>query len=320
MLKLGIEIMPEMPFDELIETVCAAEEMGYDYCLMTDEGLMHDAYVTLSALALKTTHIKLAPVTNGYTRHPAVTASALTSLNELSNGRAFVTLVAGGSMVLKPMGIKRQVPLTVVSETAEILKLLWSGESVTWQGERFSLDRARISAHPQQLPIWIAARGPKMLALASSRADGVVLMAQSDLPDALKIVQTSSANRMIAPKRVYLDRIAYTPEMLQEAAILYVYTIVDTPPRMLKNLGITVEEVCQIKKTLETDGPEAAACWVTPEMVRKVMVAGTPQECRQILRDLAAEHRLDIFLLDIVSEGLSANLRLMQDVRDMFLG
>ena len=320
MVELGIEIMPEMPVSEVIETVCAAEEMGYAYCLMTDEGLMQDVYATFGALALKTRRIRLCPVTNGYTRHPAITAAAVTTLNELSQGRAFVTLVAGGSMVLQPMGIAREAPLTVLSETMEILRLLWSGEAATWKGEKFRLEGARLTSAAQQLPVWIAARGPKMLELAGREADGVVLMAKSDLGDALEIIEANSRERAQKPKRIYLDRIAYTPEMLEEAAALYTYTIVDTPPRMLKKLGISEEAARRIRETLETQGAQAAAAWVTPEMIKSVQIAGTPEMCKQIVRELIAQHRLDVFLLDIVSGGLNANIRLMEDTRAMILG
>ncbi|MFV2039523.1 MAG: LLM class flavin-dependent oxidoreductase, partial [Acidimicrobiales bacterium] len=107
MLKLGALLIPAMPVEEIVETIVAAEENGLDYCLVADESLMPDAYVTLAAAARETSRIRIGPVTNGYTRHPAVTAAALASLNELSSGRAIVTLVAGGSMALSPLSIKR---------------------------------------------------------------------------------------------------------------------------------------------------------------------------------------------------------------------
>ncbi|NPV74965.1 MAG: LLM class flavin-dependent oxidoreductase [Anaerolineae bacterium] len=313
MIELGIEIMPEMPVAEVVDTIRAAEEIGYSYCLLTDEGLMREVYAVLTAAALRTSRIMISPVTNGYTRHPALTAAGTATLNEISGGRAFVTLVAGGSMVLQPLGIERQSPLQVVKETIQILRSLWSGETITWQGEKYRLDRARLNAPAGQLPIWVAARGSGMLSLAGKEADGVVLMGKSDLPDALSIVEQSSAGRAGQPKRIYLDRIAFTPEMVKEAAALYVYSILDTPARMLNNLGITEEERKIIQSALETQGEAAAAQLITAEMIQKFQVAGEPEECKQILEDLISRHRLDIFLLDIVSGGLDANIRLMQD-------
>ena len=106
-LGLGLQIVPTMPVDELLDTVRLAEELGYDYCMVADEGLMHDVYAVLGAAAQTTSTIRLGVVTNPYTRHPAVTAAGVATINELSGGRAFITLVAGGTMVLEPLGLQR---------------------------------------------------------------------------------------------------------------------------------------------------------------------------------------------------------------------
>jgi 5,10-methylenetetrahydromethanopterin reductase len=105
MIEMGLQIIPTMPVREVIDTIRAVEELGYRYCVVADEGFMPDVYVTLGIAAQETSTIKLGPVTNGYTRHPAVTASAAATLNEVSGGRALMNLVAGGSMVLRPMAI-----------------------------------------------------------------------------------------------------------------------------------------------------------------------------------------------------------------------
>ena len=106
-IALGLQIVPTMGSDELIDIVVLAEELGYSYCMVADEGLMLDVYAVLGAAARATSTIRLGPVTNPYTRHPAATAAAVATIDEMSGGRAFVTLVAGGTMVLHPMGIER---------------------------------------------------------------------------------------------------------------------------------------------------------------------------------------------------------------------
>ena len=142
MLKLGTIVIPVMPADEIVALIVAAEEAGLDYCLVADEGFMPDVYVALGAAALQTSRIHLGPVTNGYTRHPAVTAAAVATVNELSAGRAIATLVAGGSSVLDPMGIKRVEPVATVHDSMEVMQRLWTGEPVTWAGSRHRLTSA----------------------------------------------------------------------------------------------------------------------------------------------------------------------------------
>ena len=51
---VGMQIVPTMPVDELIDTIVVAESLGYGYAMVADEGLMHDVYATLGAAAKAT--------------------------------------------------------------------------------------------------------------------------------------------------------------------------------------------------------------------------------------------------------------------------
>jgi len=313
---LGLQLVPVMPVAELVDTIRAAEQLGYDHCMVADEGLMQDVYVALGAAAGVTDTIRLGVVTNGYTRHPAATAAALATVNELSNGRAFVTLVAGGTMVLHPMGIERKAPLAVVDDTIEVLRALWSGEPVEFQGRRTRLDGAQLSHGPQSIPIWVAARGERILDLAGRKADGLVLMAKADLADA--IVAAGQTDRDLT--LMYLDRLAFTPEMVEEARAHYGYAILDSPPRVVRNLGIDDLTMQQMREAFASGGPEAMAPLVTAEMVGAYQIAGTPAECRSQLHEMIVEHRLDGFFVNVITPGLEANRALLSDVAEIVRG
>jgi 5,10-methylenetetrahydromethanopterin reductase len=321
MTQLGIQIIPTMPVNEVVETAVMAEELGYDFCLLADEGFMPDVYVALGAIALRTQRMKLGPVTNGYTRHPAVTATAIATLDDLSGGRALATLVAGGSMVLNPMGIPREAPLTVMRETVAILRQLWQGEEVSWQGKRYALQHARLhSRHSHDIPLWLAVRGEKMLELAGQEADGVVLVAKSDVGPALAIVEQTATGRGTPCQRIYMDRIAYTPKLLEEASALYAYVLMDSPQRMLDGLGISAAEIAQIRQAMTTGGPKAAMPFVRPEMIQRYQLAGTPEECRRAIRELFATYTLDALVMNITTPGIEANRQLLQDIRSIVRG
>lgn len=315
MTQLGIQIIPTMPIGEVIEIGVMAEVLGYDFCLLADEGFMPDVYVALGAIAQRTQRIRLGPVTNGYTRHPAVTANAVATLDDLTGGRSLVMLVAGGSMVLNPMGIPRDAPLTVMRETISILRQLWRGEEVTWQGRRFSLQHAQLSSgRHDDIPIWLGVRGEKMLALAGQEADGVVLVAKSDLAPALAILGQAEGGRRMRCRRIYMDRIAYTPELLTEAEALYAYVLMDSPLRILEGLGISATEIDAIRTAMATGGPPAAAALVRAEMVQRFQIAGTPDACQATLAALIATYTLDAVVMNITTGGIEANRRLLQDI------
>jgi 5,10-methylenetetrahydromethanopterin reductase len=313
---LGLQIVPTMPVGEIVEIAQAAEQLGYGYCMVADEGVMHDVHVCLGAMATATERIRLGAVTNGYTRHPAATAAALATLDDLSDGRAFVTLVAGGTMVLHPMGIERTRPVAVMNDTIEILRRLWSGEPVTWEGTEYQLDGARLSSGPHDIPIWVAARGERLLDLTGHKADGVVVMAKADLGDALAVADRAG-NELT---RMYLDRLAFTPEMIEEAKGLYAYAILDSPPRLLQNLGIDEVTARRMHDAFADGGPAAVAPLVTDEMITAFQIAGTPDQCGQQLRHLIDRHALDGFILNVISPGVAANTELLGRVASIIRG
>jgi len=316
MTDLGLQIVPAMSASELVETVVAAEELGYSWCQVADEGLMPDPFVALATAAQRTSRIRLGPATNGYTRHPGATAAALATLDRVSGGRAFVTLVAGGTMVLNPLGIPRDRPGTVLIETMEILRRLWTGETVSWEGRCFRLAGATLTVLPETpIPILVATRGERLLAAAGSMADGVILIAKADLEDAFGIVNASLSDRPFL--RVYLDRLVYNESMLAEAKALYSYVALDSPDRMLTNLGLSTSEIDSIRAAVTEGGAVGAAELITPEMIGSYQIAGTPRECSRAVGELVEQYQLDMFMLNVISGGFESNLRLLEDVAEI---
>ncbi len=110
---LGVQLFPKAAIRTLIALARRAEALGYRAAWVGDEGFGQDPYVALTAIAAETTTIRLGPgITNPYTRHPAVTAVAIASLDAYAGGRAFLGLGAGGMLTLTAMDVARQRPCT----------------------------------------------------------------------------------------------------------------------------------------------------------------------------------------------------------------
>lgn len=303
-----------MPAGDVVAVAVEAERLGYEYCLVADEGFHPDVYACLGAVARATDRITLGVLTNGYTRHPAVTAAAAATVNELSQGRLVVVLLAGGSMVLNPMGIDRVRPYRVVADTLEALRRLWSGDEVSWQGRTCALDRARLGMGRQDIPVWIASRGPRLLDLAGRQADGVVLTVKPDLGAALSLVASASADAgRPEPHRFYLGRICYTPELLEGQRRTLSFVLMDSPRRVLESLGLAVDEIEIIEGAARANEPALVDRLVTGELLRRYQVSGTPAECRSEVEHLAGEHNLSGVLIDALSSDLAANLEVVTD-------
>jgi len=315
MTGLALQIVPTMPVGEIVETAVAAEELGYEFCQVADEGVMRDVYVILGAVAGRTERLKIGAATNPYTRHPAVTAAAMATISELTGGRAFLTLVAGGSMVLEPLGIERHKPAAVIAESIELMRRLWTGEAVDFAGRHFQLENSRLGGEgPFRIPIFMAARGERLLRLAGEVADGVVLMAKADLGSALSIVEQGRLERQDWFSRFYLDRLAFTSEMIEEARLLYSYALFDSPDRVLANLGLDELAIWRLRQAMASGGPDAVAGLITTEMISAYQIAGPIDECERALKSLIAEHGIDTFMMNIISPGLERNVDLLRQV------
>ena len=156
--------------DHFVADVKLSESFGYGYALNPFNALgLRDPYVWLSFAAKATTKIRLGPfIDNPMLKHPAVTASSIATLDEISGGRALLGLGVGDTAV-RMLGIK---PATVCElEIATIIaRQLLAGEAVSVGAER----PARMW-NPRKVPVWIAAGGPKTLRMAGRIADGVFL-------------------------------------------------------------------------------------------------------------------------------------------------
>lgn len=153
------------------------EDWGYDTIWCPDERFERSPYVVLTLAARGTKGAKLGvSVTNPYTRHPLITGSAVATLNELSGGRALLGLGAGASTLFERHGVGRPYPPTVaIREAVEMLRPFLEGRRVDHAGRTHVLTGADIDFESRPVPIYVAARGPRLLQLAGEVADGVIV-------------------------------------------------------------------------------------------------------------------------------------------------
>jgi 5,10-methylenetetrahydromethanopterin reductase len=153
------------------------EEWGYDHIWCPDERFERSPYAVLTLAGQATKRVKLGvSVTNPYTRHPLITGAAMMTVNEGSGGRAVLGLGAGASALFERQSMKRaNPPVTAIKETVEILKPFMRGESVDYEGRTHSFRGAYADFDTRPVPIYIAARGPRLLRLAGEVADGVII-------------------------------------------------------------------------------------------------------------------------------------------------
>jgi 5,10-methylenetetrahydromethanopterin reductase len=133
------------PPSRLIDLARLQEDCGYETFWYADERFFREVYTGLTLAALHTQRIQVGTmVTDPYTRHPALTAMALASLDEIAAGRAILGLGAGVSGFAE-MQIMRRKPVQAMRETVAFV------DAVTLAGTVEEV-AARV-AHLQQLGV-----------------------------------------------------------------------------------------------------------------------------------------------------------------------
>ncbi|MCD5409683.1 MAG: 5,10-methylenetetrahydromethanopterin reductase [Methanocellales archaeon] len=285
----SIEFVPDMPLDELVKYCVLAEDNRFDKVWITDHYNNRNVYATLALIARKTEHIRLGPgVTNAYQIHPALTASSIATIDEISNGRAVFGIGAGDRTTLDALGIQMDKPVTRLKEAVEIIKRLLSGECVTFNGSSFKINGAKLAFKPSSIPMYIGAQGPVMLKTAGMIGDGVLINGShpADFKYAIPKVRENS------PKN--FDIVAYTSfsvdadaEKAKKAAMPVVaFIAAGTPPPILERHDIDPADVAPIKNALSRGDFRTAFGAVTEQMINAFSICGSPDHCIQKIKEL----------------------------------
>ena len=304
MVTASINIIPEGPVGELVALGVTAEELGYQRCWVYDEGLAtRDVYITLAAVAAATTTLEIGTgITNPYTRHPATTAATTASLDEMSGGRAFLGIGAGGSLTLDPLGISRTAPLASVRDVITACRALFRNETVTLDGTGFMLREARLGFPSRSgIEIWLAGRGPKMLALGGQLADGVMLdfIHKPSLSAAIERVHSGTTPGSERAKICYSTMVITNDAAMEQTKPHMTYRLVDSPDEVKAAIGLTDNDVQRIRSAMG-GGLHAAAEHVRDEWVLPFVISGTESDCAAELEGLVEQHGIDEFLLPLL--------------------
>ncbi len=174
--------------EELVRHAVLAEEAGFDMVVVSehfhpwvdDHGASGFAFSTLGAMASATSRIEFATgVTTPLWRfHPGVVAQAAATIDRLSGGRFNLGVGTGENINEGPLGYrfpKYAERAARMGEALDIMRALLDGEKLTYPGEYYRTDRAKLYSPPiGRVPIWMAAGGPKSSALAARKAQGII--------------------------------------------------------------------------------------------------------------------------------------------------
>jgi 5,10-methylenetetrahydromethanopterin reductase len=177
-LDLGAYALPGRVADPRpgLEQAVAGEALGLGSIWVAERWEKKEIAATLGALTQRTQRVKLvAGMTHFGTRHPIVLAGMASTLQALSGNRFVLGFGRSVAFIWKNLGIA--VPVNAaMADYAKILRSLWAGETVNYEGPAGRYPNMRMPELPEvPPPLILAAIGPKTLALAGAHFDGAVL-------------------------------------------------------------------------------------------------------------------------------------------------
>jgi len=213
MTRFGYTLMTEQsgPTD-LVRYAVAAENAGYDFEVSSDhyfpwlssQGHAPYAWSVLGAVAQATHRVELATYVTCPTMryHPAVIAQQAATMQLLADGRFILGLGAGENLNEHVVGEgwpAVDARHDMLEEAVRIIRELHTGDMVTWDGEYFRVDSAKIWDLPEQgVPIGIAVSGEKSVAQLAPLADHFI----STIPDRGLVESWRSAHGDDASARI----------------------------------------------------------------------------------------------------------------------
>ncbi len=160
----------------LTDLVVHAEQSGIDAALVGEVG-GPEVFATLGAMAARTERIKLGSgIVAAYTRSPALTAMGFATLASLAPGRVIAGIGASSPIVVgRWHGGDFEQPLATVREFIALLRAALAGEKLNHDGPRFRSKGFRLDLPAVDVPVWLGAINPRMLAVAGEIADAAFM-------------------------------------------------------------------------------------------------------------------------------------------------
>ncbi len=199
-MEFGVVLQNDPPAWRVVDLAARAETLGFSYAWTFDSHVLwQEPYVVYSQILSATNRITVGPmVTNPGTRDWTVTASLFATLNDMFGNRTICGIGRGDS-AMRVIGNKPN-NLATLSESMKVIKHLAEGCSVDYNGTTQHFPWAK----PSELPVLMAAYGPKALKLCGEESDGFIL----------QLADLQLAEWMIAAVRAAAEGVGRDPDSL----------------------------------------------------------------------------------------------------------
>lgn len=199
-MEIGVVLQTTPPSARVVDLAKKAETYGFTYVWTFDSHILwQEPFPIFAQILAETRNVIVGPmVTNPATRDWTVTASLFATLNEMYGNRTVIGIGRGDSAVRVTNG--KPTTLATLRESIHVIRELANGRSVNYKDSELRLPWAGKS----RAEVWVAAYGPKALALTGEVGDGFILqLADPSITEwTIKAVRDAAAAAGRDPKSV----------------------------------------------------------------------------------------------------------------------
>jgi len=301
--RVALYLQDAHPLQDAIKYVQYAEARGFEAVWQAESRLVRDAIVPMAAFASTTSRIKIGSgVINNWTRNAAVIAATYLTLDDLAPNRIICGIGAWWDPLAQKVGINRSKPLLAMREVVSVVRDLLARQRVTFHGEFVYLDDVELDVvygrkEPRNVPIYIGATGPQMMALTGEIADGAVLnYLVSPRYNEGALAQLEKGAKLAGRKLDDIDRpqlvvcsVDKDRQKALDGARKLVTQYLGQQPHIMKASGVSQELLDEIAQVLTWPATEEqieeAMRLVPDEVVQMITASGTPGEVKAKVRE-----------------------------------
>lgn len=301
--RVALYLQDAHSLQDAIKYVQYAESRGFEAVWQAESRLVRDAIVPMAAFAATTSRIKIGSgVINNWTRNAGVIAATYLTLDDLAPDRIICGIGAWWDPLAQKVGINRQKPLLAMREVVTVVRALLHRERVTFHGEFVHLDDVELDVvhgrkDPRNVPIYIGATGPKMMALTGEIADGAVLnYLVSPKYNEGALAQLEAGAKQAGRTLDSIDRpqlvvcsVDNNRKKALDASRKLVTQYLGQQPHIMKASGVSQELLDEIGQVLTWPATEEqildAMRLVPDDVVQMITASGTPEEVKAKVRE-----------------------------------
>ena len=294
----------------------------------TNDNLEYRSVLASSAAIVARLPVKIGTaVTVPYFRNPVDLAMAFATISELTGGREISLGLGPGSRSILTHQVERTKPLAIMAELAVALRKLFAGEAVG--GADMPILAAYFHLNAEQYTLRFKSRSPirlyygpsllkpKVLELIARHFDGVILQTLygiADMNASLARLQSARSQSTLAEplRKIMLVNASLSRDgqaARQHAKRFVSHIVSGWPDEVLMDKSIDPQAIQAVRRAYaENRGVDYAASLTPDQAVDRLVIAGTPAQCKERIAELFALAARDQFSQVVIGVPLGPDI------------